>query len=140
MAGSPSIRFGILKARDLVELYFGARMVIDQRYAQQTVNNHATPLAQQILTANPARIAYELFLACAGGGDGSIYLWPNADLTAANSLRINVLGDSTVVINRDWLRYGDSLTRELWAGSTGNQFFVSTVEYLLTPLPVDNLP
>lgn len=140
MSGSPSIRFGILRARDLSELYWGARTVVLAKTTLNVVPNHSSPIAQQVLQNNPARIAYELFCACDGGGDGSLYLYPSADLTSSNALRLNVLTDSTIIINRDWTRYGDALTQELWAGSTGNQFHLTTVEYILTPTPVDEIP
>jgi hypothetical protein len=137
MPDSPNIKYGILKCRDLVELYYGARMV-----AALTENLYflsATGQTQQILGADPRRISYEIIWESNVVGD-LLYI---GNQTQMDNFQAAVYkgGNESVVIKRSWLTDLDTVTLPLIAraGST-SPYEIFVREVFLTPIPIDELP
>jgi hypothetical protein len=133
----PSIKYGILRTRDLVELYYGARMVTDlvENYFPSVVN----PIV--ILQQDPRRIRYEVIISYTTG--------PNPGAVVLGSPRTNAVGigqtywlnpGETIIVERDFLTDLDAVTIELdnLGGTPG--IVISTRETFLTPTPVDEGP
>ncbi len=134
----PTIRYGILKCRDLVQLYFGARLVtvaIDS-WAQVSADTPA-----QVLPQDPRRISYELWLSPQNNGNDDISIATTQDaLFTAASLDLNALSGATLYVKRTWYDDGDSVVQPLWAEPDSFTWSVSVRQILLQAAPVDEGP
>jgi hypothetical protein len=134
MAGAPDNPKWILKCRDLVELYYGARMVTATKSTQITFG---ASVATQILTVDPRRIGYELVL---GNEDVAFITVSISDTSTGitvNALIYDVPPGGSIPIRRGFLTDLDSITGELWLLCGNTNLDVSIREIFLTPLPAD---
>jgi len=135
MASTPPLKYGIVRCRDLVELWLGARLTTDylESVYYPTVNKWL-----QILQPNPARIKYEITLIRTAGGLGTIFV--GGVRRPALTVQLPYQVSETlpeIIISRDWLRDLDLVTAELWAFPQQASFQVNTRETVLRPLPTD---
>jgi hypothetical protein len=131
------LKYGILKCRDLVALYYGAYMVM---VPKETLYVVGTTAPTQILSQDPRRIKYEIAVTPQTAPD---------DISIATSLDAsqNFLGmdyevpDTTVlIIERSFLSDGDSVTLPLWAMGDTTSWSVTVREIFLSTAPVDETP
>lgn len=129
-----AIRLGILKCRDLVELYYGARMVTSIIENNQQ-GNQTTP--QVLVGLDPRRIRLEIVLA---NRDTVNSLTANIGSPGSNNLGTSELiqlpPGGTVVIERNFLTDMESVTLPLEFQGSSSVIY-STRETFLTPLPAD---
>jgi hypothetical protein len=137
MPDSPQLKFGILKARDLVELYFGARMVANIIENEPANSGQPAPL----IGADPRRIKYEIIISEGSGAAFAIAaVGSQASFDNGTSAIYSIPPGGTQVITRDFFTDLDSVCLELWGAIVGGQISFSTRETYLTPVPVDQLP
>lgn len=137
MPSDDAIKFGILKCRDLVELYYGVRMVTD---VKETVISFDGGLSAQILNQDPRRIRYEIVLA---NEDVATQEFDLSSITGGSNNLVtaySVAPGSTLVIERSFLSDLDSVTKQVWCAISVNTQLVSVRETFLTPAPVDEIP
>lgn len=129
-------KFGILKTRDLVELYYGARMVAD---VKETVVAFGGTLLARILKQDPRRIGYEIVLA---NEDAAAQEFDLTSITGGSNNSVtaySVAPGESEVIKRSFLTDLDSVTKEVWCTISVNTQLVSVRETFLTPAPVDEI-
>jgi hypothetical protein len=132
-----NLKSGILRTRDLVELYLAGRMVVTI-LENLTNTGAASPV---VLLQNPSRIRYEVILgnnnvvgingveiaspaACDSGFGPTYFLNPG----------------QTIVIQRDYQTDGEAVCLPLNCVPIHGVTMISTRETILTPLPVDESP
>jgi hypothetical protein len=137
MANGNILKYGILRCRELVELYYGARMVVS---ITENSNNLSNAAPQQILGQDPRRIRYEIIVTNAGAA--AIVFWLNAsqDAVANIASQYTVGAGRSIVIERDFLTDLDAVTVPVWGQANSGGLTVSTRETFLTPAPVDEGP
>lgn len=131
------LKYGVLKCRDLVELYYGWRVVVSITETNPPVNDASTV---QILQLDLRRIRYEIILANSGGGPISAFIATNPDLVNTVPQSYFVEAGDTVQIERDFLTDMEGVTLPLWCAIANNGLFVSVRETFLTPAPIDEVP
>lgn len=141
MGAAASIRYGILKTRDLVELYFAGRMVADVHETNFNVGA-VTPL--QVLKQDPRRISYELvFSAQSGFTNWGVNLGTTFDQAArATGIVIRSAPPTVVIIKRTFFEDLDAICLPVWVLSeSGSELTqVGVRDTRLTPVPVDESP
>jgi hypothetical protein len=136
MPTDPTIALGILKCRDLVQLYYGARMV-----ANIFENNFdVLPNPTQILKADPRRIKYEIIVAGQNNAGFNFALGSQATFDTFFYQQYAGQPTSTIIIERNFFTDFDSVCLELWAQQFDVNAFISVRETFLTPSPVDEGP
>lgn len=138
MGAPPDIRFGILKCRDLVQLYYGARMVasvIEKETSVATADK-----VFQVLAADPRRIRLEITLTSIAAAGNSLRLGRAQDTVVTSGLVFVFLPNTTYYLVRDFFTDFDAVTSPLFAYGTALGMAVSTRETFLTPIPIDELP
>ena len=139
MGGLPAnlnIAAGILRCRDLVQLYYGARMMTVLAYDSPP----GTSNVEQIFTVNPARIAYRIVLENTGNVPFQIFVGTQTAVESQSSLAYEVPAHDSVEISRSFLTDLDAVTQDIWYSPNAANLSVSAEEVLLSPLPVDELP
>jgi hypothetical protein len=134
MNSAPDNPKWILKCRDLVELYYGARMVTATRH--KTILFSASVQAQ-ILTVDPRRIGFNLVLGNEGAASILISISDTQTDIANNALLYDVPVGGSILVNRSFLSDLDSVSSELWMLCGDTNLDVSVRETFLTPLPED---
>lgn len=141
MGTSDSIRYGILKTRDLVELYFAGRMVADIIEATFVVSSS---VPARVLNQDPRRISYELyFCAQSGGTFWTIQLGRTFDQAlTASGIVLRSAPPNVNFIKRNFFEDLDAVCLPVWAMSaSGSEITqLSVRETRLTPVPVDEEP
>jgi hypothetical protein len=128
---------GIVRCRDLDELYFGGRFVVTIKNTQFLDLSAIT----RILSQNPSRIRYEIFIADAVGAAGSQLVLGTSDEVRNNQgIFIQVANLVTMQIVRDFTTDAEGVVPELWCQFLSGAFSVSVRETILTPLPADESP
>jgi hypothetical protein len=137
MLSPADIKYGILKTRDLVELYFGARMVANSKTTRYPAS--ATPYL--ILGADPRRISYEIFWnGIAFTAATSIYLGTPAQIDDGSAPDITSQIISSVGIRRDFFTELDSVVQPQMISDASGTMLFSVREIYLTPIPIDETP
>jgi hypothetical protein len=137
MPNDDAIKFGILKCRDLVELYYGARMVTSIVETQVTL----TTDPKTILTADPRRIKYEIVMSNRDAlNPASWVIGRPGSVGAATGQAYSIPPGATLVVERDFLTDMESVCLALEATVQGNTTDFSVRETFLTPIPVDEMP
>lgn len=134
---SPNTPQGILKCRDLVQLFYGLPMVtavIDSNVALD-----ASAIAQ-VLSADPRRIKYEIILTNLGATADGILIGTPTDLDQGTALFAGAAAGESYTIKRDFFTDLDSVCIPLSAQAGANPWVVSVRETFLTPAPVDEIP
>ena len=137
MPTDPTIAFGILKCRDLVQLYYGARLVanvIETNPPDTSVN------PGQILSQDLRRIRYEIIFSNNGSGAVQAFLSDTLDGVNAGPQIYTVPGFSTIVIDRTFLTDLDAVTLPLFSSTSNVNCVISVRETFLTPAPIDEGP
>jgi len=125
---------GIVRCRDLVQLYYGARMATDVAEDAFDITQGAAPT--QILKADSRRIKYEIQITITGGG-GIVILGSPRAFAAGTPQNYALSGNMTVVVERDFLTDLDAVVGDLLCMSEFINAVITTRETFLTPLPVD---
>ena len=135
--GDPTISRGILRTRDLVELYYGARMVGATKRQTAIFDTNTSP--QLILGQDVRRISYEIVLASATGLDQCLIGSP-AEIDAGFGLLYVVTYGGPFVIKRDFYVDLDTVCEPLVMKKVAGTVVATVREVILTPLPVDESP
>jgi hypothetical protein len=131
------LKYGILRARDIAALYYGARMVAFAKYSFFSVGKFDRV---QILGPDPRRIKFELYLFNTGSAASDINIADDIETLNTAPLDVSAGPGLTVVIRRTFLSDLDAVCLPLWVVPIVNTWTVSVRETLLTPAPVDEVP
>lgn len=131
------LKYGVLRCRDLVELYFGARMVM----ALVENNVEADGTIQTIINQDQRRIRYEI-VAVNLSAIAPNFFNTGSRLAFANGTPAQYMipPGATIVITRDFFTDGDAVCIEVQAQAQLSTVGFSTRETFLTPAPVDEVP
>ncbi len=136
-----SIKYGILRARELATLYYGAWMVGDEKYSGFTLAEDTTT---DILQTNPRRIYYEIALSLnSSTGSAIVQVAPRSQIEAGNVGNIALWPGENMQINRSFLTELDLVSKGLSvmvASSATASVYAYVREVLLSPAPVDEIP
>lgn len=135
------LKFGVLKCRDLVELFYGARMVAQSvTYAPGTSNG--SPVI--VLPQDTRRISYEIAFSCfqssLGNAGSSIALGTKAQIEAGRGVDYYALPYTTVVVKRSFFEDLDAVTEEVYYQNVDNNYDLEARVVILTPAPIDEVP
>jgi hypothetical protein len=134
MNGAPDNPKWILKCRDLVELYYGARMVTSIR---ETVIIVQQSVVAQVMQPDPRRIRYEVIIGSEDVASQFFQLSTSQDKIVSQGNGYDVPPGDTIVVDRDFLTDFDAVTLPLFFLGGSNNLDVSVRETFLTPLPAD---
>lgn len=140
MAGTPTsdqIKFGILRTRDLVELYYQGRMVVNVAENELAINGNTQT---NILQQDPRRIRYEIIITAENpASTTNINIGSPAAVTGSTCELYFLAANQNIVIIRDFRSdmEGVVLPIDILGSNPGTGIVVSTRETFLTPLPVD---
>lgn len=134
----PTIKYGILKCRDLVQLYYGARLVVS---VTQTFPNYdgVTSTPQKLLSQDPRRIRYEIWMN-GGSSTATVEMGALKDFDTGQTMEALFLAGNTFRIERNFLTDLDAVTNELYAQGGGATLDVTIRETFLTTAPIDEGP
>lgn len=132
-----NLRFGILRARDLVELHLGARAAVTLVENFFLIDNSDS---HQILSIDPRRIRYEIVIANLTVNPLDISIGSQAPVETGTSLYFRIPGNSSFMLTRDYRSDFDNVAAAVFAEAVTNALQVSVRETVLTPLPVDETP
>jgi hypothetical protein len=134
---SPQIKYGILRTRDLVELYFGARMVaaLKETFFPAITPSSIIPIMDQ----DPRRVAYEINLSNFNEGFAIVFVGSPTAMGQQQGQTYFIPAGETVQIARNFFTDLDAVAipQSLLSESSLD---VSVRETFLTPLPADELP
>lgn len=134
---SPNTPQGILKCRDLVQLFYGLPMVAAVIESNVEINAGDTA---PILSADPRRIKYEIVLTNAGTTTDQIAIGTPSAIDLGTALEVGAPAGESYTIKRDFFTDLDSVCIALSAQALANNWVVSVRETFLTPAPVDEIP
>lgn len=124
----------ILQCRDLVQLYYGARMVTAVIEKEPPVNtSNFLPLIAQ----DSRRIRYEIILANEDAAAQTVDIGTILATGGFNFQEYSIPPGDTKVIERDFLTDLDAVTLALICQPSSLNVVISTRETFLTPLPAD---
>lgn len=132
------LKYGILRTRDLVELYYGARMVGVS--LTPTYFNNFSGQPTQIFKQDPRRYKYRIVFGANGGATTATSFARTADIVAAQSVTYQCGSGQIFVLERNFLSDLESVCEELWCLNANAGLFLSTQEWILVPAPVDEVP
>lgn len=136
-----SIKYGILRVRDLATLYYGVPMVADEKYSGFTLAENTTT---EILTINSRRIYYEIVLSLnSSTGSALVQVGPRSQIEASNVGTIALWAGENLQINRSFREELDLVAKGLSvnvASSATASVYAFVREVILTPAPVDEIP
>lgn len=129
-----AIKNGILQCRDLVQLYYGVRMVaaITEGFFNQSANVQASLIQQ-----DPRRIRYELIMSNGDVTDQVFTIGTPSSFQAGNAQTYSVKPGATLIVERTFLSDFDAVTIGLDATVSSSSCNLNTRETFLTPLPAD---
>jgi len=130
----PLTKLGIVRCRDLVQLYYGARMVTAIVEKQSVLS---TTSVQQILAPDPRRIKYEVVFACNPTGPDDFEVGGQTACENGQGQEYNIAANTSIRIERSFLTDLDEVSDSLYASGDNGNITVSTREVFLQPLPVD---
>lgn len=134
---SPNTPQGILKCRDLVQLFYGLPMVAN--VIDSNVEIAAGDIAP-ILSADPRRIKYEIILTNFGATADQILIGTPSAIDQGTALFVGAAPGESYTIKRDFFTDLDSVCIPLSAQAGANAWIASIRETFLTPAPVDEIP
>jgi hypothetical protein len=134
---SPQIKYGILRTRDLVQLYFGARMVAS---VLETSPGAIVGPTVQIISGDPRRIKYEIFLANISVAADYVSIFSNGDTSTDNPQLISLPPGASEILTRTFFGDLDAVTLPVFLTPGAGSINVSVRETFLTTLPADELP
>lgn len=137
MAIGDNIKLGVLRTRDLVELYLAGRMAVRTQYTP-FIDLGTAPV--KIASFNAARIAIEIVIANTALAHNAITVGPSLDFVANLWNPYQFASYGFAVITRDYQRDLDGVVEEVWAQANTINSTAVVRETILTPLPVDETP
>lgn len=132
------LKYGVLRCRELVELYFGWRMVSFIR--EQVLAPAASGTTYVLLQQDPRRIAYDIVFANPDNTTLLAAIGTPQGWGLGNTPLYNIPPGDTLIISRNFLTSLDSVTEEIDYQVSSTDLQVSTIETILTPAPVDEVP
>lgn len=132
------LKYGVLRARDLAELYYGWRLVGVALPIVQIDTSSATP--QQILQPDPRRYKWIVTMCNDGGNSVECIFGRSSDVTQGTGVPYTLATQTTLEIQRNWLADLDVVTDELWMLVENASVRVAIQQFILTPAPVDEVP
>lgn len=136
-----SIKFGILRAREITTLYYGAVMVADEIYSGFTLAENTTT---EILKTNTRRISYEIVLSLnSSTGSALVQVAPRSQIEAGNVGTIALWPSENLEINRSFREELDLVSKGLSvnvASSATASVYAFVREVILSPAPADEIP
>jgi hypothetical protein len=124
----------ILQCRDLVQLYYGVRMVAQITESQPILNNSTfTTVIQQ----DPRRIRYEIIIVNDDAAKQEVDLATGTADDPNFNLVYVIPPGVTMVIERSFLSDLDGVTAGIMGLSSNSNVHLSVRETFLTPLPAD---
>jgi hypothetical protein len=132
-----AIKYGILKCRDLVEIYYGARMVVSTR-EHLIFPADSTPF--ELLKPDPSRIGYEIILSNEDVTVQQALIGSQTPVQNNDAPSYSINAGDTMQIKRGFLDDLDSVTEAVWAQATSENLTIGIRETFLTPAPVDEVP
>jgi hypothetical protein len=135
------LKYGILKCRDLVTLYYGVPMVMSLFESSIQVAAFTPKL---LVGQDPRRISYEITLACSDVVTHFAQIGSSLD-SLTNSVppigaQYQVPPGASIVIERNFLTDGDSICLPVWFQADGMAVLASIRAVFLTPAPIDEVP
>lgn len=124
----------ILRCRDLVQLYYGVRMVAAIIENQPLF---AVSAPAELLTKDPRRIRYEIVIANQTASAITVQVGTQAQVQNQNGPFYQLAPNATQVIDRNFLTDLDAVTDNVWIFANVADYACSTRETFLTPLPAD---
>lgn len=131
------LKFGVLRCRELVELYFGWRLVAS---VIEKSNNLDNTKPQLILGQDPRRIRYEIIVTNPDATAHNCYLDASPDAVTNIASEYAIAPHSSLIIERTFLSDLDAVTMPVWGQAGAAGLSVATRETFLTPAPVDEVP
>lgn len=130
----PLTKLGIVRCRDLVQLYYGARMaaVLVQKNKALTTGTFV-----EIMSADPRRVRYEIIIENFDAAAQFVDIATPEAATSTQQQEYNLPPGSTLIIERDFTTDLDAVTIAVLANRGNDNMSISTRETILTPLPVD---
>ena len=132
-----NLKFGILKCRDLVQLYYGARMVVNIRETSPLLSPTADSI---ILQPDPRRIRYEILIANFDSAAHDVEIGSQSAIEGGVGMDYEIAANSSMVIERSFLSDMDAVTLGLSAGPANDNVSIDIRETFLTPIPADEEP
>lgn len=131
------LKYGVLRCRELVELYFGWRMVTDlvENFPYFTATEQFVLMAQ-----DPRRIRYEIVVENLDVIPQIMQIGSPRAFASSNAEQYSILPGDTKRIMRDFLTDLDGVTIEVDCIASALTLGITTRETFLTPAPVDELP
>ena len=131
------LKYGVLRCRDLVELYYGARMVAT---LLEGGPNFTGGVQFHLLSQDPRRIAYEIIIANPDATPYSFSLGTPASFDAGTNQTYEIPAHDEIIIERSFLTGLDSVTMAVDGNLPASLMSIATREIFLTPAPVDEVP
>jgi hypothetical protein len=131
------LKFGILRCRDLVELYYGARMVV------QVLETAIVPIANtqaKLLGQDPRRIKYEIIVSNPDAAAHFFEVGSPSAMDAGNNAQYELAPNTSLTIERDFFADLEGVTLALAFLTDSAAVTIGTREVILTPAPVDEVP
>jgi hypothetical protein len=133
----PTIAYGILKCRDLVQLYYGARLVAS--IIENSIGLNPGAIVK-LLGQDPRRVRYEIILANTTAAAASVGINASQDAVSNIFSTYAINAGDTLIIDRNFFTDLDAVTLSVWAEVGTGSLNISTRETFLTPAPVDEGP
>lgn len=130
------LKYGVVSCRDLVELYYGWRMVA---VAYQIPVPGGLATRQLLLPQDPRRIKYEIWMT-AEPGPAFVSLGSAADLDNNATMDIEIDNDNNYYLVRSFLTDLDAVCQDLWFTNADGNADISVRAVILTPAPIDEVP
>ena len=137
MAIGDAVKFGILRTRDLVELYYGARMVVT---IKESYFSAVTSL-KQVLGPDSRRIRYEIVIGNASNAAPfTCFVGSPASMDSLTAAFYHGAIASTLVIDRSFLTDMEAVCLPISVRPNLGSLDIGVRETFLTPAPVDEFP
>jgi hypothetical protein len=133
----PLFPLGILRCRDLVQLYYGVRMVTN---LIENEGGFFDTQPVQIISLDPRRIAYDIVMENFGDANDVALVSTIGGLDPPVQAHYGIFPGATQVISRSFLTNLDAVTMPVFACSVNGNIRFDTREVFLTPLPIDEPP
>jgi hypothetical protein len=137
MAIGDAVKFGTLRTRDLVELFYGNRIVvsvIEKRFTPDSVSRLT------LMTPDTRRISYEIVIINDGIVGHFTAVGTGAAIDQNRAENFAVLPGSSIIIRRNFITEMENVCLDVVALATSADIQYSTRETFLTPAPVDEIP
>ena len=134
MNGAPDNPKWILQCRDLVQLYYGVRMVAATRESTPGFQPNVTG---DLVPVDPRRIRYEISIQNYDAAPQFAGVGTQQAFAYNKEMQYNVPAGNTIQIERDFLSDLDAVTEGLQFVLGNDNMSINIRETFLTPLPAD---